>query len=361
LITTFLLTGSSIKGMAVQDGDPDRIVYLPLVIRGKTETPKMLGVVPQGYWGTTTNDVQNKLKALDQWAGKKHTIVGWFYDIVNESDTQNRTDVNFKGQLENLWVNGYVSFVNLGAAGASANQIANGTYDTNLHNLARSYAAFVNMGGGRKAFIAPLQEMNGYWVSYGNDPSGFKAAYANIQKIFAEHGIDRSEIWWTFAPNGWSESWNGFELYYPGDGKVDVVSYSSYNYGYCPVGNPEWRKWDDYTVVHKPYIDRMRQMAPNKPIIIAQTATSAQYPYDGNYDSTKKNTWLVDTYNYLAKEPNLAAILYFDMNKEAVGECDYEVYNGLRIYDGYKTAVSNSKFTYYDPTTLSTMNLLGNP
>jgi hypothetical protein len=362
MLVSILFTGFSSCTVYAQDNPNGKNNYLPMVLnRYQRETPKMLGIIAQGYWGANTNDIQSKLNSLDTWAGKKHSIVGWFFDIVAESRSQQGTDYNFKGQLENLWVNGYVSFVNLGAAGATAAEIANGNYDANIYNLARSYAAFVAAGGGRKAFIAPLQEMNGYWVSYGNDPAGYKAAYAHIQSIFASQGIDASEIWWTFAPNGWSEDWNGFELYYPGDDKVDVVSYSSYNYGYCPVGDARWRKWADYSLVHQPYVERMRQMAPNKPIIVAQTATTAQYPSSGVYNISMKNTWLIDTYNYLAEQPGVLAILYFDVNKEAVGECDNEIFNGLNHYNGYITAISNAKYAYYDPARLSQMNLMGTP
>lgn len=362
ILVTIFFTGSSADTTYAFIESLDQKNYLPIVFnRYQSETPKMLGVIVNGYWGTDSNEIQTKLKTLDAWAGKKHSIVGWWYDIVTEGWSQDRTNKIFLNPLENLWVNGYVSFINLGVTGATAAEIASGTYNANIDNIARSYAAFVNKGGGRRAFIAPLQEMNGYWVSYGNDPVGFKAAYARIQERFALQGIDASEIWWTFAPNGGSEAWNGFELYYPGDDKVDVVSYSSYNFGYCPVGDPRWRNWADYSLVHQPYIERMRLMAPSKPIIIAQTATTAQYPSPGVYNTSMKNAWLIDTYNHLAEEPGVLAIIYFDINKEANGECDYEVYNGPNHYDGYITAVSNPKFAYYDPYTLSQMNLMGPP
>ncbi len=102
-------------------------------------------------------------------------------------------------------------------------------------------------------------------------------------------------------------------------------------------------------------------MAPNKPIIIAQTATTAQYPRDGVYDTALKNTWLVDSYNYLAEEPGVLAVLYFNYTTAESGECDFEVYTGSTRYDGYKTGVGNPKFLYYAPATLSQLDLMGNP
>ncbi|HEX2981547.1 MAG TPA: glycosyl hydrolase [Anaerolineaceae bacterium] len=334
-----------------------RKVFIPMLFNDSTPTnlgvPKLLGVVPHGYWGTTTDNVQTMLKGLDSWSGKRHSIVGWFFDV-----REGNPDFNFKGQLDNLWVNGYTSFVNLGAGNLTSADIAQHKYDSYIRGIATAYASWVKKGGGRKAFIAPLQEMNGYWVSYGKDPANFKAAYTVIRQIFRDAGVPDSSVWWVFAPNGWGEDGQDFEIYYPGDDKVDVVAFSSYNFGYCPVGNAAWRSWSDYKSVFEPYVDRMKAMAPTKPIIIAQGATSAQYPSSGTYNHDLKNQWIMDTYAYIASEPNVMALLWFDINLENDGECDYEIYNGQYRYDGYKTAVSNQAFEYISPATLSSQGLV---
>jgi hypothetical protein len=333
-------------------------LFAPYIVKGVSSTsidvPKMLGIMPKGYWGTTTNDVNTMLKGIDSWSGKQHSLVGWFFDL-----REGGPDFNFKGQLENLWANGYTSFVNMGAGGLTSKDIAAHKYDAYIRGIANAYASWVDKGGGRRAFIAPLQEMNGYWTTYGKDPQSFKAAYDVIRQIFKDAGVSSSEVWWVFAPNGWAEEGHEFELYYPGDSKVDVVGFSSYNFGYCPVGDTRWRTWADFRSLYEPYVDRMRAMAPTKPIIIAQGATSAQYPKAGTYDRARKNAWIMDSYNYIANEPNVMALIYFDMNLEKDGECDYEVYNGNYRYEGYKTAVGNAEFKYYRPATLSGMDLTG--
>ncbi len=339
--------------------DVNKTVFLPLAMKdsGGIHTPKMLGVIAKGYWGITTNDVNTMLKGLDSWSGKKHSIVGWFWDLREQGP-----DYNFYWQLENLWENGYTSFINMGAGGLTASDIAQHKYDSYIQAIANAYVKWIRKGGGRRAFIAPLQEMNGYWVTYGLDPTNFKLAYDVIQQIFYKSGISSSQIWWVFAPNGYSDpSDPPFEQYYPGDNKVDIVAFSSFNFGFCPVGNPDWHKWVDYSVVLKPYVDRMRIMAPLKPIIIAQSGTSAQYPSAGVYNTDMKNSWIEDAYNYVANEPGVMALIYFDIDGQSEGECDYEIYNGPYQYNGYKTAVANQVFKYYDPASLSTMNLLSAP
>ncbi len=206
MLVSILFTGFSAQAGFSSTPPLDKFVYLPLVLdKYQRDTPKMVGVIAKGYWGTTTTDIQTKLKPLDTWAGKKSSIVGWFFDIVIDANNPTSTDFNFKGQLENLWVNGYVSFVNIGASGASAQEIANGSYDNNIRNIAQAYKKFVVVGGGRRAFVAPLQEMNGYWVSWGRNPYWYKAAYDHIKAIFTSEGIQPSQVWWTFAPNGYAD------------------------------------------------------------------------------------------------------------------------------------------------------------
>lgn len=338
----------------------NNIIYLPIVRNAYNEPAKMVGIIADGFWVKYNNDLETKIKALDAWAGKKHTMVGWYYDFVTETNSEEQVEYNFRGQLENLWVNGYVSYVKIGANGAQAWEIGAGHFDQKIRFLAKQYALWANKGGGRRAFLAPLQEMNGYWVTYGKDATNFKIAYDRIRSIFAIEGVTLEQVWWTFSPNGWSEDGFEFEKFYPGDAKVDVVAFSGYNFGYCPVGN-RVLVWDEYQVVFKPYLDRMVAMAPTKPIIVSETSTSGQYPQPGNYSQNQKNQWLIDSYNYLVSQPNVIGVFYFDLDGEASGECDYEIFNGPRQYSGYRIAIGNPLWYYYEPSTLSHMNLMGTP
>ena len=81
-----------------------------------------------------------------------------------------------------------------------------------------------------------------------------------------------------------------FEEYYPGDTFVDVVAISAYNSGYC--GGGVWQEPE--TVFNNPnssnghYLDRLRTLAPSKPIFIAQTASSS-YKTSGVQNAAEKN------------------------------------------------------------------------
>ena len=183
--------------------------------------------------------------------GLNTSVLGWFIDI------EENTNYNLPTQLEATWQSGYTSFVNIGTS-KNAIDIAQGKYDTQLRTLAKAYANWVNLGNSRRAFFAPFPEMNGNWTKYGLvdgvavTPDHFIQAYKHIQFIFENEGVSRNAVWWTFAPNGWSEPGDEFEKYYPGDEYVDVVSFSSYNYGFCEVAAP-WYKWATYDLVFTPY------------------------------------------------------------------------------------------------------------
>jgi len=272
--------------------------FLPIVRNGlpsfRTST-KFIGIYMQEYW--TDQVVKDKLPTADSLSGKKHSVVGWFIDLQDIAFTSQddiRTN-NFYRQLEALWKEGYVSFVNINVASersnsttsekcpfrATAYQIAKGDCDNAIRRMAQLYKQWTSTGGGRIAFLAPLPEMNGVnedgsvWTSYGGDAANFKLAYQRILTIFSEEGVSRGQVWWVFAPNGWSKEGHEFEKYYPGTSLVDIIGFSSYNYGFCRVAIP-WQRWETYNTLFAPYLDRIRQMDPSKPIIVAQTGTTAE-------------------------------------------------------------------------------------
>jgi beta-mannanase len=182
--------------------------------------------------------------------------------------------------------------------------------------------------------------MNASWVSYGLDPSNYKLAYSHIQDIFRQEGVPDSAVLWVFAPNGWSEPGQEFELYYPGDDLVDVVGFSAFNFGACVAGGVGW---DTFDVAIQPYLDRMNAMAPSKPIFLAQTGTVEQ--------GGDRGEWLLDSFAQLSSSAMFQGMIYFNVSKVEHGapSCnpvDWRVYNpdtdvgddgfieALRVFEG---------------------------
>jgi len=242
-------------------------------------------------------------------------------------------EYNVPAELEAAWNHGTIPFVNLTLGTLTDTQVisqlpqSEGYPDNRtmamiatdealqdaIRSWARAFADWSN-GGEKKAFIAPLPEMNGDWVSYGLSPEDSKQAFLQFRMIFTEEGVPENAIRWVFAPNGWSDTQqghSGFEAYYPGNSVVDIIAFSSYNYGTC-VWN--WPSWDTFEKAFLPYLDRMHAMAPSKPIFIAQTGS-----VDWGGD---KNLWLKESYTSLAAYPALRGIIYFHKKLELGLPCD---------------------------------------
>ncbi len=312
------------------------------VIGRDFSTPVLLGLYTPNYLGTQSV-IDQELHQIDEWAGKRHAIAGFFMDIEDSNPAHNIGE-----RLEQLRHNGYTAFINLDST-RSAAQIARGDVDNSLRRVAKAYAQWSNPEKGRMAFIAPLQEMNIPGETYSKDPTNFKLAYQRIQKIFQAAGVSSKAVRWIFAPNGWSENeQHHFENYYPGSAQVDVVAFSAYNWGYC--GNASWKQWSGPKEAFEPYIKRMRAMAPNKPIFIAQTATTSDT--QSGSQSSAKDQWFRNSYAYLAAT-GVRAILYFNINKE----CSWALSNSSGKSAGYKDAVANPAFGYVSPAELAQMNL----
>jgi beta-mannanase len=327
-----------------QDGDLDNPEQTPTefsqqVIRDDRFV--LLGIYPDGYLYNTID----QLKAIDEWISfldKKTTIAGTFVDF---EDPDLATLV--PAELEASWSNGYIPFVNLSAGyyqPYSAEDIANGRLDPQIQAWAKAYASW-SQGGEKWALIAPLQEMNGFWTTYGEDPDNFIPAYKHIQEVFYQAGVVPESVSWVFAPNGWSSKGNEFELFYPGDDLVDVIGFSSFNFGNCS----NWPKWEEYEDIFLPYLDRMAVMAPDKPIIIAEIGTVAE--------GGDKDVWLMDTYRKIIDYPNVFGLIYFNRGEIAatLEQCpngtDYRMYNSKTDegYSGYLEAVSSDLIVYYPP------------
>jgi glycosyl hydrolase family 26 len=140
-------------------------------------------------------------------------------------------------------------------------------------------------------------ECNGWWMpwngrQYGSDERGpelFKTAYQRIIGLMNEAGA--TNITWVFHISGEdnplsdSDPWNAFEKYFPGNESIDWVGVSVYG-----PQNPD--PLDDlisFSCLLEDYTDRngcqaegtlsrIRNMAPEKPIAVAEFGCAAAIP-----------------------------------------------------------------------------------
>jgi hypothetical protein len=314
--------------------------FIPMVAAAGTPAPTpvvLLGTYTDGYLGQQAT-IDTEVKGLESWSGKKVSIVGTFIAIEDQYP-----DYNIPVPLGLIWDAGYTPFVNLETAKKLAD-INNYSMDGQIRKMAQAFKKWRDDGlaknQNRKALVAPLQEMDGYWTSYHGTPADFKAAFNRIQYLFSIENAS-SAVRWVFAPNGWTDpSDRPFEEYYPGDGAVEFIAFSGFNAGYC--ASASWKSWDTAEKVYAPYIQRIRALAPSKKIFVGQTGTSA-YDQTG-YNEQAKNTWLKNSYAYLATT-GIAGVIYF--NKAKYQNCDWAFYQPSgQKFDGYRLGVNRSEFVY---------------
>lgn len=312
---------------------------------GQSSLPVLVGIYPSAELYQTVAEINDLQAYLGQPA---ISIAGTFMDI----ESPNWFII---AELNAAWDNGYVPFINLGAgnygAGTgsndwSAQEIAEGALDPPLRRWAQTYKTMVE-NGQRRALIAPLQEMNGEWVSYKLDPPNFIRAYLRIRQIFEEEGVPPNSVSWVFAPNGWHKPGDpAFEAYYPGNSAVDMVGFSSFNQGNCYT----WSTSQSYEQIYQPYLERMAVMAPGKPIIIAEIGSVAE--------GLDRAAWFDDTLSKIAAFPGLGAILYFNRaeDEQTLGDRDDQICNpvdfGLNASGGegkaaFKAQVTNPPYGYW--------------
>jgi hypothetical protein len=302
----------------------------------------LLGVYPGGFLQYRIQEI----RLFDEWikpTGKRVSIAATFIDFEDPDPVR-----RVPAEMEAAWEFGYIPFVNLSVGNLevsrTAEEIAAGELDQEIRAFAKAYARW-SKEGEKRAFIAPLQEMNGYWTSYGEDPENFKAAYRRIRYLFSEEGVPERAVSWVFSPNGWSAEGHEFEIYYPGDELVDVIGFNSFNFGACST----WPKWEGYPDIFLPYLERLSVMAPDKPIFVSSLGTVAE--------GGDKNQWLEETYTELADYPNLRAILYFNRGevRNTLPHCpegtDYRIFypDTGEGYPSFLEVISSVKFTYFSP------------
>lgn len=325
---------------------------------GTPSLPILFGVYPSLNLQSSISELTNMNNWLTSNGASGVTFAGDFISITFNPGW------NVEHELDAAWNNGFVPFFNLMPSESWEGQqyykpncdttaeIADGSCDAHLQSFAGYYKDWVDKGGGRRAFIAPLPEMNGNWIPYATNGPTYIQAFIHIRQIFENQGVPRSAVRWVFAPNGWSDPanpWQAFEYYYPGDEYVDVISFSAYNYGGCPTDTP-WRIWDSFETAMEPYLARMRRLAPSKPIFIAQTG-SVNVPDDNSDPTQTKSNWIYDTFNKLANYPAVRGIIYFNKVKSETSlvNCpsgaDYRIYYGGSSGEvGFLNIMKDSRF-----------------
>jgi hypothetical protein len=244
--------------------------------------PAVQAAGEQVYWGAYVEGAPYdtaKLDAFEAEAGKKQSIVFWgqpwaMNGAYQPFQTANFQRVRDRGQIPML---GWASW----ALGGGVNQpnyqladIINGNHDAYLTQWATAARNW-----GHPFFLRYNHEMNGWWYPWsektnGNQPGESARAWRHVVDIF--NSVGANNVTWVWCPNLTSTISTPLPGLYPGDSYVDWTCMDGYNWGtdrgngWFPFnqvfGMNPWSKHDTYQDI--------LAVAPNKPLMIGETATS---------------------------------------------------------------------------------------
>jgi beta-mannanase len=186
----------------------------------------------------------------------------------------------------------------------SLQAIAAGAHDAFIREWARGAAAW-----GRPFYLRFMHEMNGDWYPWGrgvngNTPADSIAAWRHVHDVVVSEGA--TNVRWVWSPNVMYGSNYPFADMYPGDAYVDWVALDGYNWG----GVRSWMGWQDLTSIFGPSYDLLTQIAPSKPVMIAETASTEL--------SGDKAAWIRQAFfeQLPTRFPRVSAVIWFSLSSE---------------------------------------------
>lgn len=200
-------------------------------------------------------------------------------------------------------------------------RITAGDFDAYISQWGQSLAAW-----GHPVMLRFAHEMNGNWYPWaegvnGNQTGEYLAAWRHVHDVVAATGA--SNVQWVWSPN--VPYWGSTDLagLFPGAGYVDIVALDGYNWGTSQT----WSSWVSPVDLFAPGISQLRTLAPGKPVLIAETASSEL--------GGSKASWNTDLVSYLAAQTDVVGFVWFHMQKET----DWRINSSDSSASAFKSAL----------------------
>ena len=158
-------------------------------------------------------------------------------------------------------------------------------------------------------------------------PDIYKRMFQYVSTMFQKAGAQNAL--WIFCPNSESvpnasydpsASWNRIEDYYPGDKYVDVLGIDGYNWGTTQTrAKNGWdSQWKEFAALFRPAFEKLRHLAPDKPIFVFETASVNQ--------GGDKGLWIKNALE-TARGWKLNGLVWFQVKKEN----DWRINSGGKV------------------------------
>ena len=180
--------------------------------------------------------------------------------------------------------------------------IVNGTYDSYIREFATQAREW-----GHPFFLRFNWEMNGNWFPWsegvnGNQAGEYVAAWRHVHDIFTSVGATNAT--WVWCP--YADAQHRFgptSRFYPGSEYVDWTCLDGFNWAANTVNPQPWRSFDQ--IFNSSYREIVNRVAPNKPMLLAETASNGR--------GRAKANWISEMFKMLAtKYRRIRGLIWFD-------------------------------------------------
>jgi hypothetical protein len=187
--------------------------------------------------------------------------------------------------------------------GFQFSDVTSGAFDRYIRNFALAAKQW-----GHPFFLRFNWEMNGFWFTWsegvnGNLPGEYVAAWRHVHDIFTSVGATNAT--WVWCPN--------VNIYgdlaklgplYPGGRYVDWTCLDGFNWG-IRRGSPGWLSFNK--IYHATYKQIVKRIAPNKPMVIGEIASSDK--------GGSKAAWIKDMLKTVrTRYRRVRALIWLDIN-----------------------------------------------
>ncbi|MDR7160627.1 hypothetical protein J2X42_003346 [Arthrobacter sp. BE255] len=243
-----------------------------------------------------------ELDEVSQLAGESPSMVLFYKDFLQAPPIAELNAVRARGAVPLLTWEPWAWGGGLEQPAYSLDRITAGDFDARILEWGQALTAW-----GQPVMLRFAHEMNGNWYPWaegvnGNQAGDYVQAWRHVHDVVASTGA--SNVQWVWSPN--VPYWGSTDLagLYPGAGYVDIVALDGYNWGTSAA----WSSWVSPQDLFAPGIAQLRGIAPGKPILIAETASSEA--------GGSKATWNTDLVSYLAAQPDVMGFVWFHFQKE---------------------------------------------
>jgi hypothetical protein len=280
-------------------------------------TPSAFADTSPIYWGTYISGAPadaTKLDAFEASIGRGEAIVHWGEPWVRGGKFQGfPTDlfqrVRDRGSIPMLTWGSWDSSKGTDQPDFRLARISSGAYDAGIKQWAQAAKAW-----GKPFFLRFDNEMNGDWQFpwaekiNGNRPGEYAQAWRHVHDIFISVGATNTT--WVWCPNISGAKTTPMTELYPGDAYVDWTCLDGYN-----ASVVQHQSWQSFSEVfsggvsngHRNSYAEITQVAPSKPLMIGETASSEQ--------GGSKADWITSALlGELSHFPAIQAVVWNDWN-----------------------------------------------